>query len=1141
MKRILYLSFVLAAMFVVVGPVWAQITAGTRGTITDPTGSVVPNAIVTIVNEQTHLTHKTTTSSSGIYGFTLLPVGNYTLRVQAGGFRAYERTGIVLTVAEVLGLDVTLALGAITEKVVVSGGASLVNTQTTEVGNLEGTREISDLPLNTRNPIQLATLTTGITNAGIAFTMAGPPDPRSGATGQASEMSVNGSRTIQGEYLLDGTEFSLPAENLGPNYPNPDALEEFRFITSNYSAEYGKNAGGVMDVITKSGTNQYHGAAWEFNRNSDLASRNFFLPTVAPLNQNQYGASFGGRILKNKLFAFGTYQGLCIAQGRTSSTEIPITATEIQGNLANNSLNQHPKSIVDPTHPLTTDPLHYFAGNIIPTNRIDHVATVYQTLHPEANSSNGYWLGSASEPLTNYQWMPKVDWNVSDKQRASFSYFRDHSTSSSLLDFGRLRMPFLSPPATGDIPRHTFNDTKDFIFSYVYSFRPNLLNQFRFAYVYFDWDLINNGRHPTLVDMGATFPNFGVGADIPQIAISGRINDSGGNFQLGHSPDYEFGDNVNYIRGIHSVKMGLEIRYREDVNTATGNGEGAFTLNGSVTGDAVGDYLLGTASSFAASTANALDATQPSLGAYIQDDIKLTRRLTLNAGVRFDHYSPWNFKRNVQTTDGKWVTRGSNFYIDRFYADQISTVFPTATPGMVYPGDPGVPTSLFPTQSKWEPRLGVAWDVTGDGKTSLRGGAGFFTVTLDGDTAGNGVYSPPFYMNYSVASTPSMMNAMSAATLAAFPPSIGPSLNLTPMYGAMLIEGISPNMRNGSVYEWNLTLQRQLPGKLSLQVGYVGNVSHHLMDAWDEDKGVYIPGNNPATGLPYSTTGNVITRKRLSLAGPQAPNGGPFYSRVSALEPVGNGNYHSLQVQARKEFSHGLSSLTSFTFGKSIDDDTVILGSALNAELTMENPDCIRCERSRSLNDQRFSFIESFVYNTPDISERLFKTNNRGARYLTDGWEVGGIAILASGFPFTVTDGVDQSRTGMNADRPNQIGDPRIHSWPNKAAYLNEFFNTAAFALQAVGTYGTLGRATMTGPANHNVDFDVIKNFPISERLGKIQLRFESFNFLNHANFNFTMPTGGGVSQSVSTATTFGKLTTAGSPRIIQIGAKWTF
>lgn len=256
-----------------------------------------------------------------------------------------------------LGLNLTLTLGAVTEKVEITGRALLVNTQTTEVGTLIGTRMIAELPLNSRNPIQLMTLSTGITREGVALTMAGPPDARAGAAGQSSTMSVNGNRVTMGEYLMDGTEFSLPTFNSGPNYPNPDALEEFCFISSSYNAEFGKNPGGVMNAITKSGTNQFHGAAWEFNRNSALGTRSFFLPTKAFLNQNQYGYTFGGPIRKNKLFVFSTYQGLRIAQGRSTTSQYPLTTDERNGILTNPAF--HPSVIHDPLHPQVVTPWVY--------------------------------------------------------------------------------------------------------------------------------------------------------------------------------------------------------------------------------------------------------------------------------------------------------------------------------------------------------------------------------------------------------------------------------------------------------------------------------------------------------------------------------------------------------------------------------------------------------------------------------------------------------------------------------------------------------------------------------------------------------------------------------------------------------------
>ena len=1124
-KLLAELAFGIAAISTV-GVALAQTTAGVHGTITDPTNSVVPNAKVTITNIGTQFSQTATTGADGIYSFTLLPVGTYTLRADASGFKALEQTGITLSVNQVLGLNLTLTLGPLSDKVEVTGAAPLVNTQTTEVGTLIGTRMIAELPLNTRNPIQLMTLSTGITREGVALTMAGPPDARAGAAGQSSTMSVNGNRVTMGEYLLDGTEFSLPTFNSGPNYPNPDALEEFRFIQSNYNAEFGKNPGGVMNAITKSGTNQFHGAAWEFNRNSALGTRSFFLPTKAFLNQNQFGFTFGGPIKKNKLFVFSTYQGLRIAQGRSSTSQYPLTTDERNGILTAPAF--HPTPVRDPLHPLTGDALGVFPGNIIPASRIDPVATAYMKTVPLPNSPDGRWLGAVGEPLTNYQWMPKLDYIVNEKQRVAVSFFRDHSTSSSLLDFGRRNLPVVN--GTGDIPRHAINNTEDFIVSHVLSLRPNLINQFRFAWVYFDWSLINVKRGPNLRDMGAAYPDFGIGLDIPQMGISGRQSNSGGNFTVGNSGDFQFGDSINYIRGAHSIKIGFELRRRDFYTNATANGEGAFVLNGSVTGDAVGDYLLGMGTMFSSNSLQQ-DSSQNSFSAYVQDDIKATRRLTVNLGLRYDRYNSWSPRANVKLTDGSYISPASTFIPANFFANKVSSIITTAPPGMVYPGEMGVQPGIFGVDPKFEPRVGLAWDVFGTGKTSLRAAAGFFTTSPIGENTTTAIYSAPFFVNYSVPVTPSFVNPFPPATLAVFPPVYSKTINMNGFY-PLLVEGADINMKNGSVYQFNMTVQHQLPGRIAVSAGYVGNVAHHLALGQQLNPAKYIPGNDPVTGLAYSTVANVLSRKLMTLSGPQGPTG-PYYNQVANINSIGNSNYHSLQVQVRKEFSHGLMFLTSYTWSKAIDDGTLVLINTLAGGATQQNPNCLACERALGDNDQRHKFIESFLYTTPDIAQRLLSTNNRGAKALLDAWQVGAIISLASGYPFSVTTGQDISRSGLGYDRPNQVRDPRLSGSRPKADMLLRYFDPSAFAVNAIGSFGNVGRNSMIGPGSQNVDFSVAKNVPISERLGKIQVRFEFFNFFNHANF--------GNPSAVITAPTVGRITTAGPGRIVQIGGKYTF
>src|SRR5579885_2874547 len=400
-NRCLVLACFVSAAFLLVRQAPAQITSGIRGTVTDPSGAAVPGARITATNTGTGFAATATSSNDGTYTLTLLPVGQYTLEVEANGFKKLQRTNITLTTNQVAGINVVLQVGAVSASEEVEAGA------------------------------QVPTAMTGTDERNAAY------------------MSVNGNRLYMTQYNLDGGDYSGKRMNTGMNYPNPDAIEEFRFITNNYSAEFGKNPGGIMNVVTKSGTNSYHGSLWEFNRNSALAARNFFLPNVAQLNQNQYGVSGGGPIKKNKLFFFGTAQWMKIRQGRATSSTSPPTTAERAGDFSGS------KTIIDPA---TNAP---FPGNRIPANRLDPVALGLINLVPLPNSPSGRFIGAYAEPVDNNQYLFKTDYNQSERSRFTFSWFEDATVSTSLLDFGRLTTPLVN--YTGPGYKSSYNDSRDAI------------------------------------------------------------------------------------------------------------------------------------------------------------------------------------------------------------------------------------------------------------------------------------------------------------------------------------------------------------------------------------------------------------------------------------------------------------------------------------------------------------------------------------------------------------------------------------------------------------------------------------------------------------------------------------------------------
>ena len=1060
------------AIFCFSGVMVAQTTGTIHGRVLDPAGASVPSASVEVNNVGTGLVQTATTNQEGLYLVPSLPVGSYEVSVSAQGFRGFVQSGITLQVAQNARVDITLELGEVVETVEVNAEAISVDTQGTTVGATMDNARVQNLPLNGRNVLQLATLLPGVGRAVL---------PLQNFSGRGGAMfSVSGSRENENEVLLDGASFTGGMWNRSQNLPSPDTMQEFRVLTNTYSAEYGRSSGGIFLAITKSGTNEFHGSAWEFFRNDKLNARNFFATGKPILRQNQFGAKLGGPIIRNKTFFFGSYQGLRIRK-QSVLTSFPLTAAERQGDFSSSS-----KAVLDPETGMP------FEGNQILSSRFDPLAVNYMNeylLLP--NQPDGRLIELRSRPTDSDQITIKGDHEFNPGHRVSFRWYRNKDENRAS---GGQNSPVLVGTASNTVNSYTASST--------HVFNPNFLGDFRFSYT-----TVNSAGFPgpgekTPRELGGNFNQDGPIAVAPSTAVSGRFGVSG---QFPYErPDrtVQFGGKLSWIRGNHNIKAGAEVYARKGVEIAQFAGSGRFTFNGLFSGHAAADYLIGRPSNFFLQTTITDQALSNNYHAFVQDDYKVTPRLTLNLGLRYELHTPW-----VQEQDFHASIRPD---APCFTDCQQSQRFPDAPPGLVYPGDAGVPRGLAPTdKNNWAPRIGLAWDPFGNGRTSIRAAYGVSYVYIGYNMTATVNQSPPFLLPISIPSPPSFSDPWRGRT------DPNPYDGKTFTFPIQLYS-ISPDFRDGYVQQWNFNIQQQMGRSWFVQAGYVGRAAHKLSFTREVNAAVYGPG---------ATAGNRQQRR------PFFPE---FYSAVSHIGAESNSNYHSLQVLVEKEFASGYTLQMAYTLAKSIDDRS----RSVPGQTGPQDPsNFLNGERALSDFDQRQIFSLNGIWDLP-----VLKGRGGFVSTVFGGWRLSGLLRLDSGFPFLVRSGRDNALVGagrnMGPQRPDVVGEWKLPDGRSRGEVIAEYFNTDAFIPNAgpgkEGQFGNAGRNIIIGPGNIGTDLAIQKRFPLpKERLGQIEFRGEFFNLLNRPNLNNPSP------NLVSPA--FGRITRAGEARVVQLGLRWDF
>jgi Carboxypeptidase regulatory-like domain/TonB dependent receptor len=1077
----LHFALILISLTFFPNALFAQTTATIVGKVSDQTGAIVSTGTVTAHNVDTGYERQALINDSGEYIVPSIPIGGYKIMVRSRGFKEFSQTGISLQVGQNARVDVTLQVGSVTESVNVSAAALAVDTESTTVGEVIDNRRIESIPLNGRNVLALIQLLPGVGTASLPTTVT---FSRGGPT-----FNVSGGRANANSVDLDGTELLGAMGNVAQNLPSPDSLQEFRVLTNTYSADYGRASGGIILSVTKSGTNRPHGGLWEFLRNDALNARNYFNSTGPKpfLRQNQFGGSFGGPVMfphysgKDRTFFFVSYQGLRIGQ-QTNDVSTPLTGTELGGDFS----GQAP--IIDPNTGAQ------FPGNMIPADRLDtlavNMAKMYLPLSPATNATVQQLY---SQPVTSNQASVKIDQKLSKADNLSFRYYRVNDVASNVGGGDSLLLT-KGASQQNTITSYAVNET--------HVFNPGLLNEANYSFTQTHSLFVASPNNKTAVDLGGQFGQQGPIPLAPSPTVNGRFSISP-LFPLTEPDDFnQIGDKLSLIKGRHSLKFGALILHIHHFSTSQYEGSGFFTFDGSFTGNSAADYLIGRSTGLLQQSSLDDNSVTTNYQFFAQDDFKLGPRLTLNLGLRYELDTPPIQLENQTATIRPFVGCTVN-------SCQQSELFPTAPPGLVYPGDPGVPRGLIPAdKTNFQPRFGFAFDPLGNGRTSIRGAYGIFYEYTGAIVSATVNQTLPYVLPLSLPSPPSFTNPFEGR-IDPFPYSVDPD-NPQFIYPTQAYS-VDRHFKNGYVQGFNLNVQHQFGPDVLLQVGYYGKLGRRLSDDHEANAAVYAPG---------ATIDNVQDRR------PFFPQ---FYGSIGLITSDANSSYHSLQVSADKRFSHGYTVALAYTFSKSIDNRS---GFSVDG-VSGANPfDYLKGERGLSDFDQRHILAINGVWDLPFLTHDGWLTTALG------GWQLTGTTRYGSGTPFNAVSGQDFTLEGTGRgtapERPNQNGDPGLSGDRSTSAKVAKYFDTSVFSAPGPGQYGNSGRNNIIGPPYIQTDMAVLKRFQFpNDNWGHVQFRVEIFNLLNNVSFN--TPNNTFVSPS------FGSIQSAQAARIIQLGLRYDF
>ena len=1187
--------FYLTFFFCAAGAAWAGVGGSISGSITDPTGAAIAKAAITLVNPNTGVKQSVVADDHGSYSFSVVPVGSYVLEVNHPGFKPYRRTGIVLDTSRALQLDVVLLVGERSDAINVSDSAVHLETSSSQMGEVINSEQMSAVPLDGRSYTDLLSLQAGVAPA-TSITSSTVQDVGASELSPSGDLnpgtiSINGQREFANAFIVNGSDAEEDVNMGTAIIPNLDSIAEFRILTSNFDAEYGEFSGGQINVITKSGSNAFHGDVFEFLRNTDLDARNYFSPTRGTFIQNQFGGTFGGPIRKNKIFFFSDYQGTRQRQGVDTGL-IPVPSLQDRaGNLSDLASSFYTtqmvngQSVVVPTTvsgPAWASTLsnnfhqgiyagepYYFPGCtntsyspgsttacVLPTLRIPTSAWSGPAQHllqyiPVPNTSDNQFATSANnEALRDDKGSLRLDANTGWGLISGYYFLDDYSLNNPYpVAQGGASVPGFNALYFGRAQLLSLGDTK--------SLSATSVNELHFSYMraYNDLGKPQGGLGVSLASQG-----FVTSSGKPSIVALAPQNEGVenivfNNFSIGTNTNelkqanntFQWLDNFSKVLGRHTMKFGGEFHYDQVNVNPIAQFNGNFLFTGSETGLDFADFLLGIPSQYNQSQLNPFYGRNKYAGLYAQDSWHVKANVTVNAGARWDRIEPWYEKYNqISTTE----------------PGKQSVVFPGAPPGILYPSDPGVRRTLAPPGDEFSPRIGLSYSPNfssdsalgkltgGPARTSLRAGFGMYYTSIEALTIGVLAANAPYGTTYSSPAPPLFSNPFVTASNGQnlgqyFPVTFAPLNSSSSHPDANVdwsqyvpISGIPAypvSNRIPYTEQYMFSIERQLGDNTLLSASYVGNESHRLLVLVESNPG------NPALCLSLSQTSEVAPGSATcgpfgesnvyTTAAGRTVNGtrGPLGSNFgSDTNQSTTGNANYNALELSvRHTSKRLQLFASYTFSKSMDDS-----SNVGEEVNPINP---ALSYALSAFDVKHNFVVSYAYELP--FERLFGVSNGW----TKGWTISGITHFSSGFPVTLLNYGDNSLLGAEPNGINNYGvdEPQYtpgaldlnHNPRNGGAY----FNTSLFSLQPLGEPGNAKRRFFYGPGIDNYDMALIKNVPLPDTRS-LEFRFEGFNVFNHAQFYGPASVNGNIQSA-----TFGQVISAAPPRLMQAAVKFVF